>query len=76
MLCPQTKENCKESNDPKTGCRWWVYLYVDEKDKVGRCTFEWLPILLIELKQAVNSLVKNISKPQKVEVKRKARSKK
>lgn len=76
MLCPLTKEKCKESNDPETGCRWWVYLIADEKETIGRCTFEWLPILLTELRQAVNSLVNNISNPQKVKVKRKVGNKK
>ena len=66
MLCPLTKENCRESNKNDSGCQWWIILKLDGSD-VGKCSFAWLPILLIELRQAL---------PQKSQPKRKSGNKK
>ena len=77
MLCPQTKEKCKESNDPNDGCPWWIVLTTNA-EQVGKCAITWITTLLIENRIAIDRLNPNIKKEesQKVEVKRKARVKK
>jgi len=93
MLCPLTFREAREpqTQTNKTGsksnltqecykekCQWWTVLREGENN-VGNCAMAWLPILSIEIKQALplktTSTNKNL-KSQKVKVKRKVGNKK
>ena len=39
----------------KNGCEQWVELF-HEKQAVGRCSFAWMPKLMIELRAEIKSL--------------------
>ena len=56
-LCPQTKEDCQEGS-----CALWVKMNVttdnpDEKKEQGRCSIAWIPILLVELRVAIEQRI-------------------
>ena len=49
MICPLTKDKCV-----KDDCPWWVKL-MSNKIEQGRCVIAWLPVLLVELRGAIEN---------------------
>lgn len=47
--CRLTKKKCPASEE----CPWWLTLIVDKKEKRGRCALVWIPILMVELRTAI-----------------------
>lgn len=62
MKCPVTKKNCL-----KNECALWVELVVvdkpgQDKQKQGKCSIAWLPILLVEFRETVERIAKQTMK--------------
>ena len=58
LKCPRTKKECL-----KNKCALWVELVVDNpnqgKRNQGKCSIAWIPVLLVELREAVAKLSVN-----------------
>lgn len=59
LKCPRTKKKCL-----KNECALWVELVVDNpkqgKQKQGRCSIAWIPVLLVEIREATERKSKQI----------------
>jgi len=55
MKCRLTKEKCPES---ETECPWWVKMIIGKRDE-GRCAVAWVPIILVEIREAIERAKQN-----------------
>lgn len=61
LKCPRTKKECL-----KNECALWVELIVDNpnqgRQNQGKCSIAWIPVLLVELREAVERIAKQTMK--------------